>query len=64
MNIPIRITFHSIEDRDEWLKSEGIAPVAFAIGRVPIRFVGERYTLQAPINKLRMVHGEMRLNPA
>lgn len=64
MNIPIRITFHSIEQRNQWLKSEGVNPVAYAASGEPIRFVGERYTLEAPINKLRMVHGEIKLNPA
>ena len=65
MNIPIRITFHSIEHRDQWLKSEGVNPVAFAACGAPIRFVGERHTLQAPINNLCLVHGEMALkNPA
>jgi len=64
MNIPIRITFHSTEQRNQWLKSEGVNPVAYAACGEPIRFVGERYTLEAPINKLRMVHGEMKLNPA
>ena len=65
MNIPIRITFHSVEQRNQWLKSEGVNPVAYAACGEPIRFVGERYTLQAPINKLCLVHGEMALkNPA
>ncbi len=62
--ITFKMTFHSIADRDEWMRSEGINPVAFAACGAPIRFVGERYTLQAPINELRMVHGEMKLNPA
>ena len=63
--IPFKMTFHSIADRDEWMRSEGINPVAFAACGAPIRFVGARHTLQAPINKLCLVHGEMALkNPA
>ena len=64
MNIPIRITFHSVEQRNQWLKSEGVNAVAYAACGAPIRFVGDRYTLQSPINELRMVHGEMKLNPS
>ena len=61
----IYLKFHSIADRDEWMRSEGINPVAFAACGAPIRFVGERHTLQAPINNLCLVHGEMALkNPA
>lgn len=63
--IAFKMTFHSIADRDEWMRSEGINPVAFAACGAPIRFVGERHTLQAPINNLCLVHGEMALkNPA
>ena len=63
--ITFKMTFHSIADRDEWMRSEGINPVAHAACGAPIRFVGERHTLQAPINKLCLVHGEMALkNPA
>ena len=63
--ITFKMTFHSIADRDEWMRSEGINPVAFAACGAPIRFVGERHTLQAQINKLCLVHGEMALkNPA
>lgn len=65
MNIPVKITFHSVEHRDKWLLSEGIRPVGFAFSGQPIRFLSERYTLQAPYNELRTVHGEMTLkNPA
>ena len=59
--ITFKMTFHSIADRDEWMRSEGINPVAFAACGAPIRFVGERHTLQAPINNLCLVHGEMAL---
>lgn len=63
--ITFKMTFHSIADRDEWMRSEGINPVAFAASGAPIRFVGDRHTLQAPINNLCLVHGEMALkNPA
>ena len=46
--ITFKMTFHSIADRDEWMRSEGINPVAFAVVlRYALWASGIRYRLRS-----------------
>lgn len=54
----IYLKFRSVADRDEWLAAQKVHPVAHSPKGEAIRFVGEEYTLESPINDTRIVHGE------
>lgn len=54
----ICLKFTSKQDRDEWLKDNGCAAMAFAPNGEPTRFLSAWYELQTPKNDLLTLTGE------
>lgn len=54
----ICLKFHDKQDRDKWLEDNGCQVVSTTPGGEPIRFLGEHYRLECPVNKLLMLSGE------
>lgn len=56
----IKLTFHTVESRDDFIRAERLDVVGTTPSGQPILVVGEKWELRIPANERTMMVGEYR----